>query len=150
MLSSLQSTIRSNKLLFFLLLFLNFSKYFKLIGTLGKCEWKVKHTRNRRIKDGFTEYSKKRRPYQSMKRVSCVLAKSFYFIFYFLFYKLFIYLLIYFWLCWVFVSAHGLSLAASSGGYSSLRERLLIVMASLFAVRRLLIVMASLFAEHRL
>ena len=33
--------------------------------------------------------------------------------------KLFI-LLIYFWLCWVFVAAHGLSLVAASGGYSSL------------------------------
>ena len=29
--------------------------------------------------------------------------------------------LIYFWLCWVFVAAHGLSLVAASGGYSSLR-----------------------------
>ena len=32
----------------------------------------------------------------------------------------FIYLFIYFWLCWVFVAAHGLSLVAVSGGYSSL------------------------------
>ena len=31
------------------------------------------------------------------------------------------YLFIYFWLRWVFVAAHGLSLAAASGGYSSLR-----------------------------
>ena len=30
-------------------------------------------------------------------------------------------LFIYFWLHWVFVAAHGLSLAAASGGYSSLR-----------------------------
>ena len=30
-------------------------------------------------------------------------------------------LLIYFWLCWVFVAAHGLSLVAVSGGCSSLR-----------------------------
>ena len=30
-------------------------------------------------------------------------------------------LFIYFWLCWVFLSAHGLSLIAASGGYSSLR-----------------------------
>ena len=30
------------------------------------------------------------------------------------------YLFIYFWLPWVFVAAHGLSLAAASGGYSSL------------------------------
>ena len=26
----------------------------------------------------------------------------------------------FFWLCWVFVAAHGLSLVAASGGYSSL------------------------------
>ena len=32
--------------------------------------------------------------------------------------KLFI---IYFWLCWVFIAVHGLSLVAASGGYSSLR-----------------------------
>ena len=32
-----------------------------------------------------------------------------------------IYLFIYFWLCWVFVSVHGLFLVATSGGYSSLR-----------------------------
>ena len=35
--------------------------------------------------------------------------------------NLFIYLFIYFWLHWVFVAAHGLSLVAVSGGYSSLR-----------------------------
>ena len=29
-------------------------------------------------------------------------------------------LFIYFWLCWVFLAAHGLSLVAASGGYSSL------------------------------
>ena len=34
---------------------------------------------------------------------------------------LFIYLFVYFWLIWVFVAAHGLSLVAASGGYSSLR-----------------------------
>ena len=34
---------------------------------------------------------------------------------------LFIYLFIYFWLCWVFVSVRGLSLAAASGGHSSSR-----------------------------
>ena len=28
---------------------------------------------------------------------------------------------IYFWLCWVFVAVHGLSLVAASRGYSSLR-----------------------------
>ena len=33
--------------------------------------------------------------------------------------KLFIYLFIYFWLCWVFVSARGLSLVAASGGHPS-------------------------------
>ena len=32
---------------------------------------------------------------------------------------LFIYLFIYLWLCWVFVSVHGLSLVAASGGHSS-------------------------------
>ena len=36
--------------------------------------------------------------------------------------NLFIYLsLIYFWLCWIFVAVHGVSLVAVSGGYSSLR-----------------------------
>ena len=34
---------------------------------------------------------------------------------------LFIYLFVYFWLRWVFVTAHGLSLVVVSGGYSSLR-----------------------------
>ena len=34
---------------------------------------------------------------------------------------LFIYLFIYFWLCWVFVSVRGLSLAVPSGGHSSSR-----------------------------
>ena len=40
----------------------------------------------------------------------------------FLSYK-FIYFILfsYFWLCWVFIAAHGLSLVAASGGYSSLR-----------------------------
>ena len=33
----------------------------------------------------------------------------------------FFYKFIYFWLCWVFVAARGLSLVATSGGYSSLR-----------------------------
>ena len=37
------------------------------------------------------------------------------------FFFLFIYLFIYFWLCWVFIAVHGLSLVAVSGGYSSLR-----------------------------
>ena len=40
--------------------------------------------------------------------------------FFFLFKFLFIYLFIY-WLHWVFVATHGLSLVAASGGYSSLR-----------------------------
>ena len=44
----------------------------------------------------------------------------------------------YFWLCWVFIAAHGFSLVAMSGGYS------------LVAVLRLLIVVASLVVEHRL
>ena len=35
--------------------------------------------------------------------------------------RTFIYLFIYFWLRWVFVAAHRLSLVAVSGGYSSLR-----------------------------
>ena len=50
----------------------------------------------------------------------------------------YIYLFIYFWLRWVFIAAHWLSLVAASGG-------LLFV-----AVRGLLIVVASLVAEHRL
>ena len=33
----------------------------------------------------------------------------------------FIYLFIYFWLHWVFVAVHGLSLVVASGGYSSMR-----------------------------
>ena len=35
--------------------------------------------------------------------------------------SLFIYSFIHFWLCWVFVSVHGLSLVAASGGHSSSR-----------------------------
>ena len=42
-------------------------------------------------------------------------------IFFFLTLGLFIYLFIYLWLCWVFVSARGLSLVAASGGHSSSR-----------------------------
>ena len=34
---------------------------------------------------------------------------------------------IYFWLCWVFVAAHGLSLALESGGYSSCGEQASVV-----------------------
>ena len=37
----------------------------------------------------------------------------------FFFFNKFIYLFIYFWLCWVFVSALGLSPVAASGGHSS-------------------------------
>ena len=45
---------------------------------------------------------------------------SIYLAIYFL--KKFIYVFIYlFWLCWVFVAAHGLSLVVASRGYSSLR-----------------------------
>ena len=40
-------------------------------------------------------------------------------LFIYFFKNLFI-LVIYFWLCWVFVVAHGLSLVVASGGYSSL------------------------------
>ena len=39
---------------------------------------------------------------------------------FFFFFNLFIYLFIYFWLCWVFVAAHRLSLVEASGSYSSL------------------------------
>ena len=44
----------------------------------------------------------------------------------------FIFIFIYFWLHWVFVAAHGLSLVAASGGFSSLcgRGLLFIVRAS--------------------
>ena len=45
--------------------------------------------------------------------------QSFYFLILFIY--LFIYLFI-FWLCWVFVSARGLSLVAASGGHSSSRR----------------------------
>ena len=38
-----------------------------------------------------------------------------------IFFLIVIYLFIYFWLCWVFVSVRGLSLAAASGGHSSSR-----------------------------
>ena len=58
----------------------------------------------------------------------------FYFIYFFSFFLKFIYL----WLCWVFISVRGLSLAVASGG-------------PLFiAVRRPFTVVASLIAEHRL
>ena len=44
---------------------------------------------------------------------------------------------LFFWLHWVFIAVHGLSLVVASGGYS-------------VAVCRLLITVASLVAEHRL
>ena len=47
-------------------------------------------------------------------------------------------LFIYFWLCWVFIAVHRLSLAAVNAGYS------------LVVVFGLLIAVASLVAEHRL
>ena len=43
--------------------------------------------------------------------------QDFYMLFFFI--NLFTYLF-YFWLCWVLVATHGLSLVAASGGYSSL------------------------------
>ena len=39
----------------------------------------------------------------------------------------------FFWLCWVFIAAHGLSLVEASRGYPSVVCRLLIVVASLAA-----------------
>ena len=42
-------------------------------------------------------------------------------IFFFNIFILFVYLFVYFWLCWVFVSVRGLSLAAASRGHSSSR-----------------------------
>jgi hypothetical protein len=55
------------------------------------------------------------------------------------FLKLFIYLFLFnFWLPWVLVAAHRLSLVVVSGGYS------------LVVVHRLLIAAASLVAEYRL
>ena len=47
-------------------------------------------------------------------------------------------LFIFFWLCWVFVVVHGLSLAAVSRGYS------------LAVARQLLIAVTSLVVEYRL
>ena len=38
----------------------------------------------------------------------------------FVFDKFIYFYLFYFWLCWVFINAHGLSLVAASGGYSLL------------------------------
>ena len=58
--------------------------------------------------------------YSSFKTnlICFLLQKIFRFLF---FLNKFIYLFIYFWLCWVFVSARGLSLVAASGGHSSSR-----------------------------
>ena len=50
---------------------------------------------------------------------------------------LFFFFNFYFWLCWVFVATHRLSLVVESGGYS------------LIAVHGLLIVVASLTLDHR-
>ena len=52
--------------------------------------------------------------------ISFYLKKIFLKIFFQVFY-LFSCLFIYFWLIWVFIAVHGLSLVAASGGYSSLR-----------------------------
>ena len=57
--------------------------------------------------------------YLSYKRALLKTFGEFGFFFFFFFNK-FIYLFIYFWLHWVFVAAHGLSLVVVSGGYSSL------------------------------
>ena len=51
---------------------------------------------------------------------------------------IYIYILNFYWLCWVFVAAHGFSLVLASGGYS------------LVVACRLLTVVASLVAKHRL
>ena len=51
----------------------------------------------------------------------CSCYYSFLFCFVFLNERFFVYLFIYFWLCWVFVSVRGLSLAAASRGHSSSR-----------------------------
>ena len=48
----------------------------------------------------------------------------------------FLILFIYFWLRWVFVAAHGLSLVAVSGGYSSSR-------CAGFSLRRLLLLQST-------
>ena len=61
--------------------------------------------------------------------ISGYLFSLFSFLFFFL-------ILIYFWLCWVFIAVHGLSLVAMGGGYS------------LIAVHVLLIAVTSLVAEH--
>lgn len=63
LLRSLQSVARSGQLVFSLLLLLNFSNYFGLMGILGKCMWMVGgKARTRREKDHFTELSKEKRP----------------------------------------------------------------------------------------
>ena len=57
----------------------------------------------------------------------------------FFFSNLFNYLYIYFWLCWVFIAVHSLSLAAVSGVYSLVAG---------FSLWCLLIIVAPLIAEH--
>ena len=47
--------------------------------------------------------------------------------------KIYLFLFIYFWLRWVFIAAHGLSLVAAGGGYSSLQSVRLVAAASLVA-----------------
>ena len=56
---------------------------------------------------------------------------------FFFFFNKYIYLFIY-WLCWVFVAVHGLSLVAASGGLLFIE------------IRGLLIAVVSLVAEHGL
>ena len=54
------------------------------------------------------------------------------------FLKLIYVLFIYFWLCWVFIATHGLSLVVESGAYSSLVVRgLLTAVASRCGARAL-------------
>ena len=59
------------------------------------------------------------------------------------YFNIYFYLFYFFWLHWVFVAAHGLSLVAASGGYSSL-------WCVGFSLRWLLIAVASLVVEHGL
>ena len=59
-------------------------------------------------------------------------------------------LLIYFWLCWVFIAMHRLSLVTVSGGYSLVAHRILIAIAPLVAEHKLWSVQASAVAACRL
>ena len=63
------------------------------------------------------------------------LFRSFFFLATFFLVNLFICL--FFWLCWVFVAAHGLSLVASSGGFSYCGARALGARASVVAEHKL-------------